>query len=178
MENNMIVWVIVLASLVISALGTVMIRNLLTAAVALALTSAILTVALFIMGAQLAAVIELSVCAGLVTAVFATTISLTKTDKAEELAALKKERLGRFLPLPFILVVLIIGIVIIWPGMDITILGGNFSDAASRQVLWDQRALDMIGLALIILAGVLGVSVLFREHHHDDEHQDEHQEEE
>jgi len=163
MENNIVVWIIVLASLVLSAIGTVMIRNLLIAAITLAGASAVLTIVLFIMGADIAAVMELSVCAGLVTAVFATTISLTKVSQGEELSAERKERLRRYLPLPFILLVLGAGIFLLWPGMDITIAGGNLADAASRQVLWDKRALDMFGLVLIILAGVLGVAVLFKE---------------
>jgi len=162
MENNLIVWIIVLASMVIAALATIMIKNLLIAAVTLALTSAILTIALFMMGAQLAAAMELSVCAGLVTAVFATTISLTKASKGPELAAQKKDRLSRFLPLPFMLLALGIGIFLLWPGMNIVILGGNHTDAAARQVIWNARALDILGLSFIILAGALGVSVLFK----------------
>ena len=163
MENSIVAWSIVLASLVICALGTVMIRNLLVASVMLALTSAVLTVALFIMGVQIAAVMELSVCAGLVTAVFASAISLTKESRGEELSNLKKERLRRFLPLPFIMILLAVGITLLLPGVNIKISGGNFSDAASRQVLWNERALDILGIALIILAGVLGVAVLFKE---------------
>ncbi|MCL2351205.1 MAG: hypothetical protein FWC55_01600 [Firmicutes bacterium] len=163
MDNNTIAWIIVLATLVVFALGTVMVRNLLVAAVMLALTSAILTVILFIMGAQIAAVMELSVCAGLVTAIFATTISLTKTSQGKELASLKHKYFLRVLPMPFILLVLAAGVFLLWPGMDMSILAGNYADAASRQVLWDKRALDMFGLALIILAGVLGMAVLFKE---------------
>ena len=163
MENNTIAWIIVLATLVISALGTVAIRNTLMAAVTLALTSAILTVALFIMQVQIAAIMELSVCAGLVTAIFASTISLTKISEGEELIDEKKEWFRHLLPLPFILLILAAGIFILWPGLNVTIAAGNTADAASRAVLWDKNALDMIGLALIILAGVLGVAVLFKE---------------
>jgi len=162
MENSIIAWSIVLATLVLSALGTVMIRNLLLASVMLALTSACLTVALFIMGVELAAVMELSVCAGLVTAVFVSAISLTKESKGEELVNLKKERLRRFLPLPFIMIVLAAGIALLFSGQDIKIPGGDFSGAASRHVLWDERELDILGIVLIILAGVLGVAVLFK----------------
>jgi len=162
MENSTIAWGIVLATLVLSALGTVMIRNQLLASVTLALASACLTIALFIMGVEIAAVMELSVCAGLVTAVFASVISLTKESKGDELANLKKDRLRRYLPLPFIMIVLAVGILLLWPGMDIKIPGGDFSGAVARHVLWDEHALDILGLALIILAGVLGVAVLFR----------------
>ena len=162
MENNTIAWAIVAGTLVLSALGTVIIRNQLAASVMLALCSAALTVALFIMGVEIAAVMELSVCAGLVTAVFASVISLTKESKGAELAGLKKERLRRFIPLPFIMIVLAAGVVLLLHGSNLTIIAGDFSDAASRHVLWDDRALDILGIALIILAGVLGVAVLFR----------------
>jgi len=157
MGNNLVGWIIVLASLLLSAVGTAVMRNLLASAVALALTSAVLTIVLFILGMNLAAVIELSVCAGLVTAVFASAISLTRPKEDEALN--RKERL-RWLPLPFILLVLAAGIVLLWPGMDLPQLGGNFADAS---LLWDKRALDILGLSLIILAGVLGVAVLFKE---------------
>ena len=161
MGNNLVGWIIVLVSLVLSAVGTAVMRNLLASAVALALTSAVLTIVLFILGMQLAAVIELSVCAGLVTAVFASAISLTLPREDE--APNKKERL-RYLPLPFILLVLAAGIVLLWPGMDLPkIMGGDLTGVTAQQVLWDQRALDILGLALIILAGVLGVAVLFKE---------------
>jgi len=163
MENNIIAWIIVLASLVISAIGTVMIRNMLMAAVTLALTSAILTAALFIMGVQIAAIMELSVCAGLVTAVFASAISLTKIDHGNDLATQRKERFGRFLPLPFVLVLLMIGIFILSPGRELIFTGQSYADSFSRQVMWDKNALDMLGLALIILSGVLGVVVLFKD---------------
>ena len=162
MENNTVAWIIVLASLVLTALGTVMIRNLLKAAIMLALTSAILTIALFIMGAQLAAVMELSVCAGLVTAVFVSAISLTKTSSAEEREIKNRERLRRFLPLPLILVLLAIGVFLLWPGMPITLAPGAGAGAAARQIIWDKRALDVLGQILIILSGVLGVAVLFK----------------
>ena len=163
MENNTIAWIIVLATLVVSALGTVMLRNLLMSAIMLAVTSAVLTVVLFVMGVQIAAIMELSVCAGLVTAIFASTISLTKLTSADELAAEKKERFARLLPLPFILIILAAGIMIRWPGMDLILTGASSADEASRAVMWDKDALDMLGLALIILAGVLGVAVLFKE---------------
>ena len=163
MQINTFAWIAVLGLMILSAVGAVMIRNMLGGAVMLGVTSAILTIVLFLMGAHLAAIMELSVCAGLVTAVFATTISLTKNYEGEELAALKKERLNRFLPLPFLLILLTVGVFILFPNKDLSILGENFLDASTRQVLWEHGAVDIIGLALIILAGVLGVPVLFRE---------------
>ena len=67
------------------------------------------------------------------------------------------------MPLPFILFLLAAGIILLWPHMDIKFGKLRFADVSSSQVLWSQRSLDVLALALIILAGVLGVSVLFRE---------------
>ena len=159
MDSSIIVWIIILVLLVLAAFGTAVIRNLLTSAIALAIVSAIMTVMLFVMGMQLAAVIELSVCAGMVTAVFASAISLTG-PKDDETPGV--ERWKRFMPLPFLLLALAGGILLLWPGIDLQIIGGNYADTAAQQVLWDQRTLDIIGLALILLTGVLGIAVLFR----------------
>ncbi len=69
---------------------TVMIRDLLKAAVSLAALSAVLTVILFMLKAPLAAVFELSVCAGLITVVFVSTISMTKLRTKEQIRAAQR----------------------------------------------------------------------------------------
>ena len=68
--------ILILILLVVAALWTVMTRSLLRSAIGLALTSAILTLAIFRMNASLAAVFELSVCAGLIPVLFISVISL------------------------------------------------------------------------------------------------------
>ena len=101
---NQTIIIILLELLVLSAVFTVMIRNLLKAAIALALTSAVLTVIMFLLGAWMAAVFELSVCAGLITVVFVSAISLTKPKTMEESKEKQKIRIKRFIYLPFLLV--------------------------------------------------------------------------
>ena len=75
-------WVL-LGALVVSATWTVMTARLLRSAVGLAITSAILTILMFQLASPLAAVFELSVCAGLISAIFISTISLTQRVTAE-----------------------------------------------------------------------------------------------
>ncbi len=84
--------------LVVFAILVCFFRDLLYAAVSLALASVMLSVVLFQYGANIAAVFELSVCAGLITVLFVSTVSMTKdSDQANE------SRLPAYF-LPFILV--------------------------------------------------------------------------
>ena len=53
-------------------------RDLLQSAILLGISSAILSIAFFIASAPIAAAFELVVCAGLITVLFISTISLTK----------------------------------------------------------------------------------------------------
>ena len=163
MENNFYVWIILLVTIVFAAVGVVLFRRLIVSVIMLALVSATMAVALFIMGFELAAIMELSVCSGLVTAMFVTSISLTKTGRDADPSSRRFKHYHRFLPLPFILALLAAGIILLWPDMDVKFGKLSFADVSSSQVLWSQRSLDVLALALIILAGVLGVSVLFRE---------------
>jgi NADH-quinone oxidoreductase subunit J len=162
LTDNIVVWILLLASLVVSAVCTIMIKNLLKAAISLAVVSAILTVVMFLMGATLAAVLELSVCAGLITAVFASTISMVKPASDEELTVARKQRLKRIIYLPFILVAVGVGVMLMFPGLPLTLTGAAVGDITARQVLWDSRQLDILGQVIIVLAGVFGVVVLFK----------------
>ena len=76
--------IFILILLIVAALGTVMTRSLLRSAMGLALTSAILTVFMFRLGAPLAGVFELSVCTGLISVLFISTISLTEPLTPEQ----------------------------------------------------------------------------------------------
>ncbi|HVO77115.1 MAG TPA: hypothetical protein VMT60_03935, partial [Candidatus Bathyarchaeia archaeon] len=97
--------IILLAILLAASIWTVMVSDLILSAIGLAVTSAILTLVLFHLGGPLAAVFELSVCAGLITVVFVATISLTRAGSCEDA---RWERLGilkRFVWLPLLLAV-------------------------------------------------------------------------
>jgi NADH-quinone oxidoreductase subunit J len=160
-DINIIVWALLLLSLVVSALCTVMIKNLLKAAISLAVASAVLTVVMFLLGATLAAVLELSVCAGLITAVFVSTISMTTPITGEERTAENRHWLKRVIYLPFILVAVGIGAWLMWPSMDIAVSPATPWAQVTSQ-LWKSPELTVFGLILIVLAGVFGVVVLFR----------------
>lgn len=162
----MVLTIALLALILLAAVWTVMTRGLVRAAVGLAATSVLLTALLFFLGAGLAAVFELSVCAGLITVVFVSTIAMTRPYSSAELMVKTRVRMRRYWYLPLILVVA--GAVLAW-------LGVGASDALApppaavadavdaRQALWGERQADLIGQVLVIFAGVLGVIVLFKE---------------
>ena len=171
MDFNIVLLILLLAAMVLTALAAVLTRTLLMATVMLALTSVLLAIFLFVSDMRLAAVIELSVSAGLVTAIFASAIAMLKptgdasedSDVADAGDGKKRSgRLMRYLPLPIILLVLAAAILYLVGGTDVSLVKDLSPDGSTQMVLWGDRTLDIIGLILLILAGVLGVAALIR----------------
>jgi NADH-quinone oxidoreductase subunit J len=149
-------------ALTVVALWAVMTRSLLRSAICLAVTSAILTMVMFRLHSPLAAVFELSVCAGLIPVIFVSAITLTHPLTPKEVIQYMKERLNRFWYLPFI--VLSVGIIFIFIHLKFKMpLSVPEVDKDVRFVLWHLRPLDLIGQILILLVGVFGILVLFKE---------------
>ncbi len=154
-------WFIIF-SLVAASLWTVMTRSLLRSAIGLALTSVILAIFMFRLNSALAAVFELSVCAGLISVLFVSTISLTHPLSAQEKLQHMRVRLARFWFLPLLVIVLVIGLILMKSRPVIHLPPAeNLKDA--RVVLWNLRQVDLLGQAIVLLAGVFGVVVLFKE---------------
>ena len=70
--------IVLFVAVVVSAVLAVRLNNLLFAAISLAALSAILAIMFYQLDSPYAAVFELSVCAGLITALFVSAISLTR----------------------------------------------------------------------------------------------------
>jgi NADH-quinone oxidoreductase subunit J len=154
---------ILLGLLVISSLLTVLIRNTLKAVISLAVTSALLTTFIFSMGAPLAAVFELSVCAGLITAIFISVISLTQSQESDKVKGEGKKRILRYIYLPIILVLVIVILFLVKPAINSVVSSNSFQETTVQQVIWHNRKLDIAGQIIIILAGVFGVVILFKQ---------------
>jgi len=154
---------IILGLLVLSALLTVLLRNRLKAVIALAFTSALLTVLIFMMGAPLAAVFELSVCSGLITAIFISVLSLTHVEPTNEEMKHLKGRISKYIYLPVILMVVIALTLIMKPDFITVICTNAAPETSVQEVIWNQRQLDIAGQIVIILAGIFGVVILFKE---------------
>lgn len=145
------------------AIWTVMGRSLLKAAIGLALTSATITILMFRLQSPLAAVFELSVCTGLITAVFVSTISLTKPLTNTQIKQLSKDRFKRFMYLPVIMAVIGFALVSAHFVTAIPVLPRPAVTMSAGEVLWNTRQLDIFGQIIIVMAGAFGVVMLFKE---------------
>jgi NADH-quinone oxidoreductase subunit J len=156
--------IILLVCLLLVSVWTVMTTRLIRAVVGLALTSAVLSIIMFRLNSPLAAVFELSVCAGLISVIFITTVSFTHRVSQEMYSARRKERLARFWLLPFL--VIITAAVLFYYTKPAARLGVPVSSAPgvdARYVLWNLRHLDLLGQMAALLAAAIGVAMLFKE---------------
>jgi NADH-quinone oxidoreductase subunit J len=153
---------VLLYALIVAALWTVMTARLIRSVMGLALVSAILAVIIYRLGSPLAAVFELSVCAGLIPVIFITTVSFTQRVSKDELTVRRKERFAKYWLLPVI--VIAAGC---WLFRYLKMPQIPFSLPVVHQdvraVLWNARPLDLLGQVVMLLAGVLGVVVFFKE---------------
>jgi len=143
------------------ALWSVIRGSLIRAAIALALTSAVLALIMFRLFSPLAAVFELSVCAGLITVIFMSTISLSEPLTYSELMIKAKPRIKRFWFLPVILVLLLLILVPLASNVSAPMIASETEKSVYR-VLWQIRQLDVFGQILILFTGIFGVVVFFK----------------
>ena len=150
-----------LTLLVIFAVLAVIFKELLRAAISLALASVTLSIIFFQLGSPYAAVFELSVGAGLVMVLLASAIGLTRRTPPENEEQGKSVAL--LLPVIALIVLAVIDVaafvvmgshpVIPTPGAEAT----NFADT-----LWRIRWVDVLAQLGIILVGVFAILALFR----------------
>ena len=148
---------------VIAAVWTVMGRSLLKATIGLAVTSALISIIIFRLNSPLAAVFELSVCTGLITAVFVSTISLTKPLTHKEILQASKDRFKRYCYLPIVLLIIGIALITLKMKHDFIMASVPQLQPDVRTLLWNFRRLDLLGQVIILIAGALGVVILFEE---------------
>ena len=154
--------IIILVFMAAAALWAVLTRSLLRSAIALAAVSAALAVFMFRLNAGLAAVFELSVCTGLISVIFITAISLTASSNWEEITSHMRTRMKRFIWLPFIVVAIGIGLSLVRVKYNLP-LPAPEQAGDMRLLLWNSRSLEVLGQVIILLSGVFGVVILFKE---------------
>jgi NADH:ubiquinone oxidoreductase subunit 6 (subunit J) len=155
-------YVLIAVGILACAILAISAKRLLISAIWLALTSALVALMLFLLGAPQIAVIELSVGAGLVTVLFVFAINIA----GEEVMGLRS-----MLPLPLVWtsIILAVGLLIFFIVRSLGFF--QFPAEASEiaaSVLWQDRYLDFLLQTVLILAGVLGVIGLLS--HSKDEH--------
>jgi NADH-quinone oxidoreductase subunit J len=154
--------IIILFALIGASLWTVMTRSLLRSAIGLALSSIIVTILIFRLNSPLAAVFELSICAGLISVLFVSTISLTHPSSQQEWMQRMRERRAQFWLLPLILIILavILSMLNIRPHIQLP-SPDKMKDV--RVVLWQLRPVEIMGQIIVLITGVFGVVILFKE---------------
>ncbi|MCL2339752.1 MAG: hypothetical protein FWC59_02490, partial [Actinomycetia bacterium] len=100
---------------------------------------------------------------------FASAIALLKPlQEDDQTVRVRRSRIWRFGPLPFILVGATVVIVLLLSQLDLDTLStmilyrpGAYQSV--QAILWNRRALDILAMALLILTGVLGVATLLKQ---------------
>jgi NADH-quinone oxidoreductase subunit J len=153
---------ILLVLAVAAGLWTMVVTGLLRSAVGLAVTSAVVAALMYELGSPLAALFELSVCAGLITVVLVSAISLTEHFSKPETKERGRERFKRFALLPVIVVVTAVVLIFVVK-LDFDLAAPVSETMTVNQFMWNERTFDLLGQVVIILTGILGVIVLFKE---------------
>ncbi|MFH0807551.1 MAG: NADH-quinone oxidoreductase subunit J [Elusimicrobiota bacterium] len=149
----------ILAGLVIFSIFAVFTKDLLKAAISLAVASIFLAIMFFRMGAAYAGVFEVSVVAGLITVLFITVIALTKEDSQVQ------ENRWPLIVFPVLIILFVLGDMMIirkfigdaTPYIPAMTKAENFGDT-----FWTKRTYDILGQVGVIFAGVFGVFALLK----------------
>lgn len=156
--------IILLCGLIIFSVAAILVRDLLKAAISLAVASLFLGIIFFRMNAPYVGAFEISVVAGLITVLFITTIALTKMEgdvrESKATAWVFPLFFVTFLIIDFIVMKNLIGKV---PALESMPEQGTFGEA-----LWKVRTFDLVGQIGVIFAGVFSVLALFRKRSKDE----------
>ena len=150
------VYVLVAAGILVCAILAIGSKRLLVSAIWLAVTSALVALMFYLLGAVQVAVIELSVGAGLVTVLFVFAINISGEEAVDLKPTMPK-------PLAWGLVAIAIGLTIY-----LTIQRGGLTlllkaPDETPAILWTDRYLDILLQIALIFSGVLGVLGLLSE---------------
>jgi NADH:ubiquinone oxidoreductase subunit 6 (subunit J) len=159
----MVIQIILLCGLILFSVLAILLKDLIKAALSLAVASLFLGIVFFRLSAPYAGVFEISVVAGLITVLFILTIALTK--KEGEVSESKLVKLA--FPLFFILFIIIDGLVMKSLLQKIPALPAGPEAGTFGEVLWKQRTFDLVAQIGVIFAGVLAVLALFRKKEED-----------
>ncbi len=155
-----LVYSLLIALLCFFSILAVELRNLLYAMLSLAVSSVILAVIFYLFGAFVASVFELIVIGGLITVLFAVTLSLTR--RVEENRG--KSEVGAVLGLSVVCAIVILLLTRVGLSNLLTRVGPEFTASLKEvgELMWKVREVDVLGIIFIILAGVIGVLTLFK----------------
>jgi NADH-quinone oxidoreductase subunit J len=165
----MAIHILLLSLIIICAAFAVVRTRVIRAAIMLATISILVTIVLFVLNTPLAAIFEISVCAGLITVIFISVISLTNPLTTEERCEERDTMFKKFLLLPVIIAVCAAAFYMLTKGINFIPLASEASvtEISDRAEIWHLKQIDLIGQIIIILTGVFGVVVLFKDNKDD-----------
>jgi NADH:ubiquinone oxidoreductase subunit 6 (subunit J) len=130
-------------------------KQLIVSALWLAGCSAILSLIMYLLGAYVVAVIELSVGAGLVTVLFVFAISIAGDETVE---------VKSIIPRPIALIIALVSIVLLgFMTISSLVTLPVTTEPPFSEVLWQQRGLDMLVQSGLLFAAVIGMLGLLGE---------------
>ena len=145
----MVIQTLVLAGMLICALQAIRAPRLLVSALWLAGCSALLALAIALLGAPEVGVVELSVGAGLVTIIFVFAINIAGEETTVAGALVPR-------PLAWVLMGLFL-LLLLWLTVPRLLAAGAGRDALPFfRAVWEERSLDTILQVALIFSGVLG----------------------
>ena len=135
-----------------------LLRDLLKAAISLAVSSIFLAILFFQMKAYYIGVFEISVVAGLITVLFVSTIAMTKGEGGV------REKRWPLIVFPIFFALFILADIAVMKAMmgRLPALPGKPDEGGFSQILWGQRTFDLVAQIGVIFAGVFSVIALFR----------------
>lgn len=151
----MLVYAFLIAATLIFALQAIRSRGLIVSALWLAGTSALLSLIFYLAGAQLVAVVELSVGAGLVTVLFVFAISISGEDSTDLHSVVPNILSGAL--------VLVSAFLLGWLSLPANLGSQTVAEPAVSKMIWEVRGLDILVQVVLIFAGVLGLLGLLAE---------------
>lgn len=144
--------IVVGAAILVCAVWAIRAKRLLSSALWLAGTSALVALLMYLLGAPEVAVIELSVGAGLVTVLFVFAINIA----GEEMLSFRS-----LMPKPLAWAAVLASVILLgWlslPGAASTTVTPVKDQIAFGTLLWRDRAADVLLQIVLIFSGVLGV---------------------
>lgn len=157
----MIFYLLIFFIIVLSAMFSVIAKKILNSVIMLAVLSIGVSILLFVYNAPWAAVFELSVCAGLITVLFISAVSLIKHDEDEI-----KENRAKYIIFPLVLAGFIILCVTFVPEYFLKIEKFSYFNKVEErklgELIWLYRGVDIIGQITLLAASVFVIKHIFR----------------
>ena len=162
--ENLYIHIILLVSIVITSIFAVSHFRIIRGAILLGIVSFLVSICLFLLKVPIASMFELSVCAGLITVIFISVISLTNPPYIEQRKLNALTMTKKVIALFCIVVVCGLFIYLLDEKniSFIPVMHNTEKIISTRESLWNMRHVDLIGQALILLTGIFAVVVLFK----------------